>query len=382
MASFYQGKYCPSCKKNVSTDKKDNCLICGTKTSRSTWFTVFRINGKQIRLNGFKTKREAEEGYYNYLHTKADIKQEVITTQLLFEKYKHYITVNLKPASVKSACDVIRLYVLPTFADKPIKSITTSDIEKWQEDIINKGFKFKYKSKIYCGFCAMMNYAIKHNYLESNVVNRVGNFKNNEPKKEMLFWTEEEFVKFYKVVDDILWKTFFSFLYFTGCRKGEALALNWKDIDFTNKLVSINKSINRKGLEGASFEITTPKNRASYRTILLPDKLIDILKEYKNFCKKLDGFNESMFVFFGSTPLVEQTIRRRMNEYADIAGVKQIRVHDLRHSHASLLINKGQNILIVSQRLGHSDITQTLNTYSHLMPNKQKEIIGALNIDI
>lgn len=382
MASYYQGKYCPSCKKNVSTDKKDNCIICGTKTTRSTWYVVFRVEKKQVRLNGFTTKREAEEGYYNYLHSSSKPKQEIITTQILFEKYKHFISTNLKPASVKSACDVIRLYVLPEFADKDIKKITTEDIEKWQENIIKKGFHFKYKSKIYCGFCAMLNYAIKHNYLESNVVNRVGNFKNNEPKKEMLFWTEEEFIKFYKVIDDTLWKAFFSFLYFTGCRKGEALALNWKDIDFKEKLVTINKSINRKGLEGATFEVTTPKNRASYRKILLPDKLIEILKDYKKYCEKLDGFNENMFVFYGSSPLVEQTIRRRMNEYSDLAGVKHIRVHDLRHSHASLLINKGQNILIVSQRLGHSDITQTLNTYSHLMPNKQKEIIGALNIDI
>ena len=71
-----------------------------------------------------------------------------------------------------------------------------------------------------------------------------------------------------------------------------------------------------------------------------------------------------------------------MLKYEDLAGVKHIRVHDLRHSHASLLINKGQNILIVSKRLGHSDITQTLNTYSHLMPNTQKDIIAALNIDL
>ena len=94
------------------------------------------------------------------------------------------------------------------------------------------------------------------------------------------------------------------------------------------------------------------------------------------------GFSNNAFVFGGLVPISDQTLRRRFDYFADKAGVKKIRIHDLRHSHASLLINKGQNILIVSKRLGHSDITQTLNTYSHLMPNMQVEIIGALNLNI
>ena len=94
------------------------------------------------------------------------------------------------------------------------------------------------------------------------------------------------------------------------------------------------------------------------------------------------GFSNNIFVFGGQVPVSDQTLRRRFDSYAQKAGVKKIRIHDLRHSHASLLINKGQNILIVSKRLGHSNITQTLNTYSHLMPNMQLEIVGALNIDI
>jgi len=106
-----------------------------------------------------------------------------------------------------------------------------------------------------------------------------------------------------------------------------------------------------------------------------------MLKEKKKTDSQEYGFKDTWFVFGGAEPLSDQTIRRRLDEYAERAGVKKIRVHDLRHSHASLLINKGQNIIIVSKRLGHSDITQTLNTYTHLMPNVQKEIIGALNIE-
>lgn len=134
--------------------------------------------------------------------------------------------------------------------------------------------------------------------------------------------------------------------------------------------------------DSRSYEITTPKNRSSYRNVLMPHNLVQMLWEHKDRCKTEYGFQEDWFVFGSQEPLSDQTIRRRLNEYADKAGVKRIRVHDLRHSHASLLINKGQNILIVSQRLGHSDITQTLNIYSHLMPNVQKQIINALDFEM
>lgn len=384
MASFYQGRYCPTCKRNVTADKKDLCTKCGTKTNRTTWSAVFRVDGKQKKLSGYKTKRLAEEAYYKYINDNSpkSIKNKVMTIGELSKQYLHYISLTNKSSSIKSTDAALRLYVLPMFESTPIKKLSLRDIELWQETIINKGLSYDYKSKIYKIFTAMLNYAVKHNYVDFNVVSRIGNFKNTDAKREMLFWTEEEFIKFYRIIDDIHWRTFFSFLYFTGCRKGEALALTWNDINFKTNEVTINKSVNRQGNFDGVYEITTPKNRASYRNVLMPDILVRIMQEYFDYCKDYDGFNMGCFVFGVNEPFGDNTIRDNMLKYEDLAGVKHIRVHDLRHSHASLLINKGQNILIVSKRLGHSDITQTLNTYSHLMPNTQKDIIAALNIDL
>ena len=327
-----------------------------------------------------------------------------ILVKELYEEYVKYISSRLKAGSVRSASDVLRLFVLPDFGDREVESLTPQDIREWQERIIAKGFGYKYKAKIYCGFTAMLNYGIKFHDLRENVVSRVGNFKNTDRKKEMLFWTEEEFKQFYAAIDDDLYRVYFSFLYLTGCRKGESLALTWNDIDFVRKEVRINKSLNRKqksqGMKeqpniplassdlgwhisaSRSYEITTPKNKSSYRNVLMPMNLVKMLWEHHKRCKEEYGYRSDWFVFGGEEPLSDQTIRRRLNEYADKAGVKRIRVHDIRHSHASLLINKGQNILIVSQRLGHSDVTQTLNTYSHLMPNVQKQIINALDFEM
>lgn len=85
----------------------------------------------------------------------------------------------------------------------------------------------------------MLNYGIKFHDIKENVVSRVGNFKNTDRKKEMLFWSEEEFKQFYAVIDDDLFRVYFSFLYLTGCRKGESLALTWNDIDFVRREVHI-----------------------------------------------------------------------------------------------------------------------------------------------
>ena len=389
------------------------------------------FNTKDIRKKGFKSKKEANIAVSEILHSydkedtfdnknpfeenNFDIDNNTFHNSLytgekwgvlLFDLYEDYVNFSknrLKSSSLRSACDVISRFVLPYFNNVDVAEITQQRIVDWQAYIIEKGYAFKYKSKIYSGFTALLNYGVKFYNFPYNAAVRVGNFKNTDMKKEMNFWTEEEFIKFISVVDDELFKTYFSFLYLTGVRKGESLALTWDDINFVTEEVRICKSINRKMSQkgkkeekampyassdlgwhiskSRSYEITTPKNKASYRNVLLSKNLVQMLKEKKKTDSQEYGFKDTWFVFGGAEPLSDQTIRRRLDEYAERAGVKKIRVHDLRHSHASLLINKGQNIIIVSKRLGHSDITQTLNTYTHLMPNVQKEIIGALNIE-
>ena len=354
--------------------------------NNKTWCVRYRViefdKSIETRKRGFKTKRAAELWYSNLLSNKdAENIGARMKLNQLFELYKVDMQERLKASSVKSACDVTRLYILPFFGEKQVNKITAQDIRDWKATINKKDYKYKYKAKMYSAFSALLNFAKKFYGLTFNAVNICGNFTNNEPKVEMSFWTEEEFKAVISNADDLTYKTLFSMLYLTGARKGELLALSWSDIDFNTSIIKIRKSINRKGLgNGISYEVTTPKNKASYRDILMPSGLIKLIKEYKEFCSTIDGFSKTSFVFGNHKPLAEQTIRRKLNKWAELSNVKEIRVHDLRHSHASLLINKGQNILIVSQLLGHSDISRTLNTYGHLFPNAQREIIDAIDI--
>lgn len=186
-------------------------------------------------------------------------------------------------------------------------------------------------------------------------------------KKEMLVWSREEFDRFIKFVDDETDNCLFRFLYVSGCRKGEALALGFDDISLEKGTVSINKNLSVK-TKGKPYDITTTKNSSSDRTIEMPRSLlVDMLK--------LRRFG-SRFVFGGDEPLADTSLRRRFHEYIELAGLPKIRLHDLRHSCTSYLISNGIPIVAVSKRLGHANVTQTLNTYSHMLPSDSAKILG------
>ncbi len=180
--------------------------------------------------------------------------------------------------------------------------------------------------------------------------------------------------------------------------------MTWQDVDFERQEVRINKSLNRKRpqqgedivlaedptpssmgwhiLNSRSYEITTPKNITSNRKVWMTELVVKALKELREESEHDYDFAETDFVFGGKLPLSDQTVRRRMDQYADKAGVKRIRVHDLRHSHASLVISKGlkiEDLILLSKRLGHRDVKETLNTYSHLFPNAQKKILESID---
>ena len=127
------------------------------------------------------------------------------------------------------------------------------------------------------------------------------------------------------------------------------------------------------------WRITTPKTRTSTRTIPMPDILVNHLKEYKKKVSKYYNFNQKWFVVGDISPLYPDILRKRKNSNAMNAGLKQIRIHDFKHSCASLLINNGANIMIVAKYLGHAKIDETLNTYAHLFKNKMDDIVEMMN---
>ena len=184
----------------------------------------------------------------------------------------------------------------------------------------------------------------------------------------MKIWTQEEYERFASKIKKSAMKLAFDILFYTGIRSGELLALTPEDI-MPDKRLNINKNYAKIKGEELFLEPKTPKSK---RTLAIPDFLYDDIHEYVS---QLYGILPTDRIFYFTKSALEKELKRN----APAAGLEPIRIHDLRHSHASMLIDMGFDVLEISERLGHESVKTTLDTYSHLYPDKDKKLAGALN---
>ena len=341
--------------------------------------------------NTYKTKREAQYAYEDYLKSYEERQAAKIAEQeankpqaplpLTFDELVEKFLVFQKPRVKDTSFYAVNknlAKITPFFSGMAAKDITPLKILEWMDTVAE--YSFTYRKNMLTQLSTVFNYAEKY-YDIPNVVKKVDRPRNLEAKKEMLVWSPEEFAKMISKVNRRDYAELYRFLYLTGCRRGEALALTWEDIDLERQTATISKSVAFKPINNKPYQITTPKNAGSNRTISLPDQLVQSMTEYREWQKSTCEKNNrtASFVFGYEDPLPSTSIERYMTQAANDAGVKRIRIHDLRHSCASLLIHKGVSIVAVSRRLGHTSIEQTLNTYSHMMPDDQTAILNALN---
>lgn len=301
-----------------------------------------------------------------------------LTINETYNNYLMYAKLKQKPQSIRSIASRFSNYILPYLGKIKINNLTAMQYLEWQSKIEGMNFSYRYKKALHYSMVALYNFCITFYDINKNIPSKVGNFKNKfELECNVDFWTFEEYSKFISKVDDVIYKKLFDTLYFTGIRQGEALALTWND--FNNDILNINKTISKERINGMRV-ITTPKTKKSVRKIHIDYYLkIGLEKLMLYYTQKYKNFNSSYYIFGGINPLAPTTVERKKNNYCKLANVKQIRIHDFRHSHASLLLSKNIPITAISSRLGHSDITLTLNTYSHLMPGDEKRVINTLN---
>lgn len=288
-----------------------------------------------------------------------------MTFQSLYELYMEDCKSRLKPTTLDNKKNVIGTKILPYFSKMKTTDITPAVVRKWQNELMNKGFKPTYIKTINNQLSAMMNFAVKFYKLEKNPIHITGSIgKKNADKMEI--WTLDEYKLFIEAISNKIYaRMMFQVLFWTGIRSGELLALGLDDIDFESKTLRINKTYARLNCEDIIQEPKTPKSK---RTIHLPDFLIEELKNYTSEIQ-----TERLF------PYTKFILQHEMDRGCKNSGVKKIRVHDLRHSHASLLIEMGFSPLLISERLGHEKVETTLQTYSHLYPHRHAEV--ALKFD-
>ena len=340
--------------------------------NRNAWFCQFYYKNWQgkterIKKRGFKTKREAL-AWEAQFKLKAQGNLDMALGEFV-EVYFQDKEGELKERSVESKRKMIKTHIIPYFGDRPMNSITPSDLIQWQNQIRSKGFTQTYLRMIQNQMTALFTHASKIYNLADNPCKKVKKMGKSDADK-LNFWTEEEYEQFISVVEkDGYYYVIFEILFWTGCRVGELLALTKNDIDFRDNRIHIDKTYYRWNGEDV---ITAPKTENSIRTIEIPEFLTKEIKEYVDRMYGLKG-NERMF------PVGMEAVQHAMKRYAERAEVDRIRVNDLRHSHVAYLINQGVEPLLIKERLGHKDIRITLNTYGHLYPSRQREIARLLD---
>lgn len=304
--------------------------------------------------------------------------QDMTFFDLWCQEYNNYLMIRLKKQSYRKINSNFQLHILPFFKDYKLKDINSKVYLEWMNKIKEKGFKNSYNANLHTTMVGILNYAVKFDYIDTNVASKIGGFsKKKNEVKNIDFWTLEEYRQFISVVDDDLYKLLFNTLFFTGLRVGECLALTWND--FKYNYLDINKTISKEKNKNNNYIINSPKTPTSIRKIRIDDELIELFSKLYESQKQLSNFNNSWFIFGGIKPITHTTLTRRKDKYCEIAKVKKIRLHDFRHSHATLLVSKSVPITVISQRLGHSDTNMTLNTYSHLVLTDIDKAVDMIN---
>lgn len=313
-----------------------------------------------------------------------------ITIQQLYDEYIAFKKHEVRESSLDKSKRILNRYVLPTFGPIKLNQIKTSALQKWKLEMSDLALSLKTRKNIFGEFRALLNHAIKMEYLSRNPLEKVGNFKATlADQKEMKYYTPDEFKAFiaaarqaavqYELEKNSVYEwnyyVFFTIAFYTGLRKGEIHGLQWNDIK--GEYLSVKRSVAQK-IKGPD-RVTPPKNKSSIRTLQIPKPLQSILQQHYDRFKQIPGFSDTFCVCGGERPIRDTSIQNRNKQYAAMAGIKMIRVHDFRHSHASLLANEGINIQEIARRLGHSKIEITWNTYSHLYPREQERAVQILN---
>ena len=356
-----------------------------TKDGRSWVFYTYLYardgSRKKYTSGKFRTKLDAERAeiaFLNKVH-----KKEINVTELtfldLYNDFFDYQRDKVKRTTLSSYKQLIKS--LEMIYHVRLQDFTIKHYLRWRNNISARDVSLRTKNGYHKFFKQILNYGTRwHDFNFTSIYNRMEPFKDPDaPPKEMKYYTYDEFKLFIKEEDDLRYICVFEILYYCGLRRGELRGLTWDNIDFENETLSVVKNVvNEKGDHGYWY-VTTPKNRTSTRTIPMPEVLVNHLKEYKESLTKFKNFSEDWYVVGDIAPIHAVTLRTRNIKIAKKAGLKNIRLHDFRHSCASLLVNSGANIMIVAKYLGHAKIDETLNTYSHLFKENLKEIINILN---
>lgn len=358
------------------------------KGERKWWFQFYTgrvVNGVRERITkrGFRTKKEAEKAM---VEARAAIHkgEYVEPTKLLFREYLHdWIKTkrNLGEQTLELYESYLRTHIIPVLGHIPLAKMTAHDIELFLDTLHEKGLSASTTKRIFSVVNAALNAAETKDLVPKNVANKVEKPQVSR-RRELVVWDPAFVTEFLEKTRNAsrYWIAVYLAV-MTGMRQGEILGLRWSDIDFEKRNLTIQQTVNRHREIKAGA-----KTIKSMRSVALSPDTIEVLKEHRKLIMMEQVAhgpayqNNDLVVCtkFGG-PVTQRAIQKVWTSFLKKTGAPKITFHDLRHTHASLLIKQGVHIKVISERLGHSSVSITMDTYGHLMPNMQEDAANGLD---
>ena len=336
---------------------------------RGTWYVKYTVKDlptgtkKRKTKRGFKTAKAAKEW-----ERKANCQIDGRETKVIEELAADWENTN-QPSkeTIRHYNEHIR-YRFYNLKGKRVDDISKLDLLAWRNMLNSSEFSTKTKNDTITFLNGVLTFAsLVYDIPNNSVVLKRFKKTDDEVMKEMDIWSPEEFNKFISAVDNPMFKAYFKFLFWTGCRRGEGIALQKSDVKGLNVYISHSQRTIKEGLK--------PTKTKQKRWITMDETLAKIINDLA------DANTNCNYIFHTEDfkPLCPTSIDYVFKQGIKKSGVKKIRIHDLRHSHASWLIGNGMNMVAVSKRLGHASVEQTLQTYTHLIPDADEAMMAFLN---
>ncbi len=356
-----------------------------TKDGRKYIWYVWEtgLDGKKHKKfsKAYKTEAEAKRAEKEYLKMSEVFEGDMnMTFKELYTKYYEVQKDIVRYSTLKTYRD--RIKYIGMFDKVKLKDMDAIHYQKWRAEMMKVDISNSYKNEIQKFLKIVINWAVKtYGFNMNKFYGRMEPFTSaSDIKKEMDFYTLDEFNQFISSAPNLQIKCMYETLYYCGLRRGEARGLQWKDVNWIDKRLSVTKQAVTHGSENSTYyELTKPKTQKSNRILPIAEILFRDLKQLYEEQKQFAEFNDEWFIFGNFIPITFYQMRHKNIEIARDANIKRIRLHDFRHSCASLLINNNANIAVVSQFLGHASIEETLDTYTHMFKDKLECVVNTIN---
>lgn len=339
------------------------------KENTGLWVAEISLPGGKRRRKRAKTQNEVKAWLLAQREAVRDglvVEDDKITFGQFFSRYyQDVLTHSVQPKTLESYESMARLHVLPTLKDYRLTAITPQILQSLYSEKLNSGLSARTVHYLHTLIHMALKQAMRWGLVVRNVADLVD--KPSQKRKTPVVWNADQVGRFLKQISGHRWYPIYVLAIYCGLREGEILGLRVEDIDLLNRTLHVRQAV--QYLIGKGLVIKEPKSDAGKRPVAIPGFAVSVLTDYLLLTQKASGL---IFTTSNNTPISPRNLIRHFKSVIEELGLPDIRFHDLRHTHASLLLAAGVNPKVVQERLGHSSVTLTLNTYSHVLPGLQE----------